>query len=851
MNGFIKFLFLSLIIQCNLYSQEIEWVKSIGGTSSENSTAVVTDSNGFVYVTGYFTGTLDFDPSANVYNLTSNGQYDTYLAKYDASGSIIWAKNFGGNENDFPTAMAIDHLNNIYFTGFYSGTADFNPSNAVFNLTSVGFRNVFIVKLDSSGSFIWAKSVGGNSIVTSFSITTDSLGNVYTVGNFRDTADFNPSNASFNLSANAGVYDLFILKLNTNGVFLWAKKVGGIYDDTIKSITTDELGNIYTTGYFRGTIDFDPGNAVFNLSSDGIQNNDIFILKLNAQGDFVWAKRIGSNGQDFGESIVFDQGGDIIVTGIFNGIVDFDSSNGVFNLASAGSYDAYVLKMNVAGDFIWAKRFGGSQLEHAFSLATDNLKNIYITGYFEGASNFETNSTGSEILIANGYYDAFVLKLNAQGDFLYVKDLGGDSYDKGASVIVDNSNNVYVCGDYFDYTASYLQNGTTTSLSNQGLYDMFIMKINQQVLPTTTIETLCGETLTSLSQRINFVSVPNAQEYTFSITNMVTNATHEIITPNRFFRISEVPNYGFNMSFSVKGKVKVNGIYGSYGVICQIKTPKRYSQLRSSQCGQTLTRINETLRAVLVTGATSYKFRIENTQTIQELESTTGRIPLLSFSNIQPNQYYNVSVLIKVDDVWLPYFGEVCLIITPDLPTTQLRATNCDGSTTRLNQNFRANPISYAQAYRFRTTIGGNEVVVIKSTAVCNMTEFAGATLNQTYSIQVAMQFNGVWSEYGDACNWTVGTVSARLIDEEGIANANENFEIKAYPNPFENQITLTLSNENMQSDIMVYDMTGKLIQQVSTQENTLQIGSKFTTGVYLIQIIQGQETKNIRVAKQ
>jgi hypothetical protein len=128
------------------------------------------------------------------------------------------------------------------------------------------------------------------------------------------------------------------------------------------------------------------------------------------------------------------------------------------------------------------------------------------------------------------------------------------------------------------------------------------------------------------------------------------------------------------------------------------------------------------------------------------------------------------------------------------------------------------------------------------------MSAFEGAMMNQTYSIQVAVQFGEVWSEYGAACDLTVGmALPPREISEDVKAN----FDIKAFPNPFTSNITLSLSLENEASNITMFDMTGKMVQQVSTTENEITIGENLTTGIYLVQIVQGQETKNIRVVKQ
>jgi hypothetical protein len=144
--------------------------------------------------------------------------------------------------------------------------------------------------------------------------------------------------------------------------------------------------------------------------------------------------------------------------------------------------------------------------------------------------------------------------------------------------------------------------------------------------------------------------------------------------------------------------------------------------------------------------------------------------------------------------------------------------------------------------------IAGNEVVVERPDSRCFMSAFEGATMNQTYPIQVAVKIGENWSEYGPVCNLIVGNVTSKEVSEETIA---DNFEIKAFPNPFSNLITLSLTNENVETNIAIFDMTGKLVQTIKTSENEVNVGENLTAGVYLVNITQGQETKNIRVVKQ
>jgi len=206
--------------------------------------------------------------------------------------TLEWAKSMGGTGNEYGNSMAIDALGNVYTVGNYMGTVDFNPGTGTFNLTSVGLFDIFISKLDASGNFVFAKSMGGplNDWATSIALS----GNIYTTGYFYGTADFDPGAGTFNLTSSNDSSDIFISNLDASGNFVYAKSMGGTSSKCYsQSITIDASGNVYTTGYFSGTSDFDPGTGVFNLTTTGV--NDIFISKLDASGNFVWAKSMGGN----------------------------------------------------------------------------------------------------------------------------------------------------------------------------------------------------------------------------------------------------------------------------------------------------------------------------------------------------------------------------------------------------------------------------------------------------------------------------------------------------------------------------------------------------------------------------
>jgi hypothetical protein len=475
MKKFLKVLIFSVILlnYSVLTAQDIalDWAKAMGGTLDDVGLFITTDTFGNIYTTGLFGGTVDFDPSAGTYNLTSAGGYDIFVQKLDASGNFIWAKAMGGISNDHGYSINTDASGNIYTTGNFGETADFDPSESTYNLTSAGSTDIFIQKLDASGNFVWAKAMGGYSEDFGNSISTDTSGNSYTTGYFYGTVDFDPSAGTYNL-VSAGHSDIFVQKLDTDGNFVWAKTMGGTFNDYGNSISTDASGNIYTTGYFNGTVDFDPSAGTYNLTSAG--NADIFIQKLGTDGNFVWAKAMGGTDYDEGNSISTDASGNIYTTGYFNGTVDFDPSAGTYNLTSAGYDDIFVQKLDTDGNFVWAKAMGGTDYDESNSISTDASGNIYTTGNFTGTVDFDP-SAGTYNLTSAGNYDIFVQKLDTDGNFVWAKAMGGTDYDRGYSITTDASGNIYTTG-FFRVTANFDPSAGTYNLTSAGYDDIFVAK---------------------------------------------------------------------------------------------------------------------------------------------------------------------------------------------------------------------------------------------------------------------------------------------------------------------------------------------------------------------------------------
>ncbi len=474
-------LYSALALSYVSFTQDVNlaWAKQMGGASSDQGNSIAVDASGNVYTTGSFFGTTDFDPGPGTYNLTSFGSGDIFVSKLDASGNFLWAKQLGGADDDRGYSIAVDANGNVYTTGIFSGTADFDPGPGTYNLTTAGAGSIdaFISKLDAAGNFIWAKQLHGVfSTVIGNSIAVDADGNVYTTGTFYyPGADFDPGPGTYNLTPTAGS-DIFVSKLDASGNFAWAKRIGGAGQSIGYSISVDAYANVYTTGYFQGTTDFDPGTGTYNLVSAG--DWDIFVSKLSASGNFVWAKQMGGASYDVGKSISVDANGNVYTTGIFFGTVDFDPGTGTYNLSSASIVDIFVSKLDASGNFVWAKRLGGaSDYDEGRSIAVDPCGNVYTTGRFGGTADFDPGTGIYNLTSSN--YDPFVSKLDASGNFVWAIQFSGTGFitgNIGNSIAVDASGNVYTTGQ-FSTTTDFDPGAGTYNLSSAGDWDIFVVKL--------------------------------------------------------------------------------------------------------------------------------------------------------------------------------------------------------------------------------------------------------------------------------------------------------------------------------------------------------------------------------------
>lgn len=388
------------------------WAIRLGNSGGDSAKSIAVDGSGNVLVAGDFYGTVDFDPAAGIANLTSSGQGDIFIAKFDTYGNFIWAKSMGGSSADSGIFLAVDSVGNSAITGLFSGSVDFDPGLETTTLTSDGDWDIYVSKFDPNGNFLWSKRRGGTGRDIGDGVGFDSAGNLYSSGIFSGSVDFDPGPETSTLTS-FGSNDVFISKFDTSGNYLWAKKFGGSSSDGSAPVSVDSSGNIYLSGDFSGTVDFDPTDTVLNLTAAGSKDN--YISKLDSSGNYRWTKRIGSSGAGAtGARTAIDSSGNVFYTGDFTGTVDFDSGTDTSTLTSSGLNDIFISKLDSSGNFIWAKAMGSSGADRGQAIAVDKSGNVYATGYFNGTADFDPSASVLN-LTSSGGRDVFISKLNPDG----------------------------------------------------------------------------------------------------------------------------------------------------------------------------------------------------------------------------------------------------------------------------------------------------------------------------------------------------------------------------------------------------------------------------------------------------
>lgn len=560
----IPFLLGLFLMSSLLHAQttSLEWANPIGGSGYESQSRMAFDPTGNLVTIGIFSQTVDFDPNpTSTVNLTtaSSSNQDMFIMKTDPLKNLVWVKQVkttGSSAYVDCRRVILDNTGNIYITGLFSKTCDFNPDPVQDNnLTAVGGYNSFVLKLDGDGNFLWVKQVrpvGASGTVAAEDITIDGAGDIINVGSFiGQDINLDPGVTDDTLVVStSGTTTTFIQKLSPSGDFLWARKISSQFTMAILqtavspySVKTDENNNIYTSCNFYGIANVDPNNTGMLFTSNN-GSDDILIHKLDMEGNFRWAKQIGGPLVDMIGGSVFDNNWNLNIVGDFTSDqLDVDPGAAVYPLTNEGSSKSkgLLVKLDTLGNFISGQGIGGTTAEtevHLYDVRKGFYGELLAAGTFKNVD--PTNP--------NNFYgtQSYFVKFQG-GNPVYSATLGGspiatNAFSFGFSFLSNASGELYACGTFFG-TLDFDPGSGTNSIASMN-NDIYVVKLSQAYPCLTVINMLdngdnvnpipgslravvkCANSLTTHAN-ITF-AIPGAGPYT--ITSDLT--PYDITNPN-------------------------------------------------------------------------------------------------------------------------------------------------------------------------------------------------------------------------------------------------------------------------------------------------------------------------------
>jgi len=395
-----------------------QWVRTWGGLTDTDSICtrgVTVDDSDVVYITGGFDGIIDFDPGPGEELHQSSLDDDVFLSKFDMDGNFLWVRVWGGTGHDEAWGLAADNAGNVYVTGDFADTVDFDPGDGVDEHTTYSISYIFLSSFDPDGAFLWARTWGGDGgSNTGYGASVDGFGNVFVTGVFSGTADFDPgAGEDIHLGNSPGV-SAFLSKFDDKGYFLWARTWATPPEGSGEAlnVAANEIGETFVIGTHHGIVDFDPGTGEDIHTANKCA---LFLTSFNPDGDFRWARTWGDSPVSRGWGVAWHESGAIYVTGCFSGVDrDFDPGPGEDLHSAHGSSDTdfFLSKFSYNGDFGWARTLGGAGYDNSPDVVVNSSQSAYVTGHFSGPCDFDPGP-GEDL--HNGFADAFLLKILPDG----------------------------------------------------------------------------------------------------------------------------------------------------------------------------------------------------------------------------------------------------------------------------------------------------------------------------------------------------------------------------------------------------------------------------------------------------
>jgi hypothetical protein len=447
------------------------WSTYYGGSSIDYAVGMASNASGDVVITGV-TRSMNFPVTNGAFQTVNAGDSDLFIVKFNSLGQRLWSTYYGGSGSDEGRGVIIDREGNIVIIGV-TNSLNFPVSPGAQQISNAGNYDAFILKFNSAGQRIWATFIGGSGDDRCMGITADNSGSFFITG-YTNSNDFPVSPTAFQLN-NAGFYDAFVVKINSNGQRKWSSYYGGSSLDAADGIAMCNNGKIIITGYSLSS-DFPVSPGGFQTFNAGY--TDAFFVSLDTAGSRMWATYYGGTDYDYGYGgISIDSNNNIFACG-WTQSINFPVTSNAFQLSNAGGYDVYLLKFDNLGDRQWATYYGGSNDDKGEGVIADNSGNVFFTGY--------TNSLNFPVIpgtlqpVNAGGYDAFIVKFNKLGQRISGTYYGGVLEDLGHNISFTPDGSVLISGitlsTDFPVSSNCFQN------QNAGLSDAFVSSLNGELI---------------------------------------------------------------------------------------------------------------------------------------------------------------------------------------------------------------------------------------------------------------------------------------------------------------------------------------------------------------------------------
>ncbi|MBP9159864.1 MAG: SBBP repeat-containing protein [Flavobacteriales bacterium] len=655
-------------------AQILSWVHGIGSIAYEEARGIVAGPNGDIYITGEFSDTVDFDPGPGTYAMISQGFTDAFVACYANNGDFKWAAPLGGPQASQGYGIAITPDGRVLTTGIFNGLIDLDPGPGTLNKLSGGYYDIYLCSFDLEGHLQWGKTIGGPNNEETRSVATDNEGNAYIAGEISGTFDADPGPGE-TLVDSHGSFDGMVAKYSTTGALVWAQAIGGAGDDRGYDLAVRGGSNVYVTGYFADSVDFDPGTGDYSYFAPNTWSNG-FLLCLQQDGTFQWAANMGGDGTDSGRGVAVGPDGNVVVTGRFAKVMVLGSGVNadtlICTIPSGDDADFFLAKYQPDGELIWGEGIGGPEENMPRGIATDLQGNIFVTGRTRATIDMDPGP-GDALFTAVGEFDLFLGKYDTDGNYVWGFLVGDTYHERGLNVATDNAGSVFLTG-WFTESPDF-DPGPDTLILHAGYADAFIAKYSDAPLQPLTLEVAMDAQPTDVSWELADL---NGGATLFTGTGKVDQSAQPVLSswevPEGCYRLTVqdagnngLSSTGYELRSATAPIIVANGQFTSTSAITDDQgfcLPLGEGGLAASTCGEYLLLPSSTITLVPVATASSYDLWFFDPHGTFSTVVNTAQDQFLVWdlpAGIPANLDLDVRVRAIVDDDALPY-GPACIV---------------------------------------------------------------------------------------------------------------------------------------------------------------------------------------------